>query len=190
MPAGGTLFVSNSLPVRNLDAFGAARSDGLRVYGNRGASGVDGIVSTAFGVARASESPTACVIGDIALFHDQNGLLWAREPGAAVVFVLIDNDGGGLFHALPVAELEPHFTRLFATPHGLDFRHAATMFGVPLDEVEIRDVGGALERALAAGRTCLLRVRTNRAHNQRRSSEVVRAVVEAVKATLEAKADR
>ena len=123
----GSLFVSSSMPVRDLDVFGCPHSEKIHVYGNRGASGIDGIISTAFGVASQCNSPVVCVLGDLAFFHDQNGLLWQREDDTAVVFVLIDNNGGGIFHMLPVAEHEPDFTRLIATPHGLDLSHAAAL---------------------------------------------------------------
>jgi 2-succinyl-5-enolpyruvyl-6-hydroxy-3-cyclohexene-1-carboxylate synthase len=79
VPTGASVFVSSSMPIRDLDAFGSCRDDVVHVFGNRGASGIDGIVSTAFGVAAASAGPTVCVLGDIALFHDLNGLLWSRE---------------------------------------------------------------------------------------------------------------
>ena len=85
----------------------------------------------------------------------------------------------------PIAGHEPHFTKLFATPHGLDFRHAATMFGVPLDEVAVADVGPAVARALETGGTRVLRVRTDRAASQRRLREVSDAVTKKVKAALE-----
>ncbi len=186
VPPGTVLFVSSSMPVRDLDAFGAPREGALRVFGNRGASGIDGIVSTAFGVAAASGSdrPAVCVLGDVALFHDQNGLLWHREDDAAVIFVLLDNDGGGIFHMLPVRDHEPHFTRLFATPHGLDFRHAAALHGIALHDVEGAGLGPALARALADGRTCVLRVRGDRDVNARRHREVADAVARSVRATL------
>jgi 2-succinyl-5-enolpyruvyl-6-hydroxy-3-cyclohexene-1-carboxylate synthase len=186
LPAGTVLFVSSSMPVRDLDAFGPPREDALRVLGNRGASGIDGIVSTAFGVSAASggDRPVVCVLGDVALFHDQNGLLWQREPDARVVFVLVDNDGGGIFHMLPVRDHEPHFTRLFATPHGLDFRHAAALHGISLRDVDAAGLGAALTDALAAGRTCILRVRGDRDTNARRHREVAEAVARSVRAAL------
>lgn len=184
LPAGGTLFVSSSMPVRDLDAYGAPREEPLRVLGNRGASGIDGIVSTAFGIAAAGGGPSVCVLGDIAFFHDQNGLLWHREGDAAVVFVMIDNDGGGIFHMLPVREHEPEFTRFFATPHGLDLRHAAAMHGVSFQDVDVAGVAGAVGAALAGGATTILRVRSERSTNERRHREVAEAVARSVREAL------
>ncbi|MDA0329191.1 MAG: 2-succinyl-5-enolpyruvyl-6-hydroxy-3-cyclohexene-1-carboxylic-acid synthase [Gemmatimonadetes bacterium] len=184
MPPGGSLFVSSSMPIRDLDAFGHARPEPLRVFANRGASGIDGVVSTAFGVASQRDGTTVCVIGDVAFFHDQNGLLWSREQDASVVFVLIDNDGGGIFHMLPIAGHEPDFTRYFATPHGIDPKHAAAAHGIDLTEVGVADLAGALARSIAAGRTAILRVRTDRESNHRRHLEVQRSVAERVRTAL------
>lgn len=184
VPEGANLFVSSSMPIRDLDAFGTPRNEIVRVFGNRGSSGIDGIVSTAFGVAVATECPTVCVIGDVALFHDQNGFLWSREPDAQVVFVLIDNNGGGIFHMLPVAERDPVFTKYFATPHGLDFRHLAEMHNIEFSDEEIDELGVALTVALESGRTCILRVRTDRESNVRRHREVSDSVTEAVRSAL------
>ena len=184
VPEGANLFVSSSMPIRDLDAFGVPRDETVRVFGNRGASGIDGIASTAFGVAAATGRPTVCVIGDVALFHDLNGLLWSREPDAPVVFVLIDNDGGGIFHTLPIAEHESAFTKYFATPHGLDFRHVAEMHDIAFSDREIDGLGTALTGALESGRTCILRIRTDRKTNARRHGEVSDAVTEAVRKAL------
>ena len=183
-PAGATLFVSSSMPVRDLDGFGLPRAAPLRVLANRGASGIDGVVSTAFGVASQTEAATLCVLGDIALFHDQNGLLWSREEDASVVIVLIDNDGGGIFHGLPIAPHEPEFTRYFATPHGLDFRHAAALHGIHLEDATVGELPGALARALSGGRTCILRVRTDREAGHRRRNEVLGEVARSVRDAL------
>jgi len=184
VPGGGTIFVSSSMPVRDLDAFGAPRAAPLTVLANRGASGIDGIVSSAFGVASTCDAAVTCVLGDVALFHDQNGLLWAREEDAHVVFVLIDNDGGGIFHMLPVRDHDPYFTQYFATPHGLDLRHTAALHGLLMEEVEVADIDTALTRALDAGGTRILRVRTERVANQRRHAEVAAAVAHKVRDVL------
>lgn len=180
LSAGSALFVSNSMPIRDLDALALAREEGLDVFANRGASGIDGIVSTAFGVASQGAGPTVCVLGDLALFHDQNGLLWSREDDAAVVFVVIDNDGGGIFHALPIADHEPHFTRYFATPHGLDFAHAAALHDLQIVTVEPEDLADPLESAIRAGGTSILRVRCDRVASHRRRRELVTAVQRSV----------
>jgi 2-succinyl-5-enolpyruvyl-6-hydroxy-3-cyclohexene-1-carboxylate synthase len=184
VPPEGALFVSSSMPVRDLDAFGHPAEGCVHVLGNRGASGIDGVVSTAFGVASQRSGPTVCVVGDVAFFHDQNGLLWSREDDARVLFVLIDNDGGGIFHALPVARHEPHFTELFATPHGLDLRHSAELHGLEVADVTIETLSRSLAEAIAAGGTRVLRVRTERAQNQLRHAEIAEAVGRSVREAL------
>jgi 2-succinyl-5-enolpyruvyl-6-hydroxy-3-cyclohexene-1-carboxylate synthase len=181
---GSTLFVSNSTPIRDLDALTLPREEGLEVLANRGASGIDGIVSTAFGIASQRAGPTVCVIGDLAFFHDQNGLLWSREADAVVVFVLVDNDGGGLFESLPIAAHEPHFTRFFATPHGLDLQRAAEMFDLRVSDVAIPDLGDALDKALHDGRTAILRVRSERAASHAKREQLVKAVSDQVREAL------
>lgn len=181
LPAGATLFVSSSMPVRDVDAFGRPAPLGIRVLGNRGASGIDGIVSSALGCAAAGREPVACLLGDLALYHDLNGLLAARDPELSVVFVVIDNDGGGIFHMLPVREFEPAFTPCFATPHGLDFRHAARLHGVAFADA---DGPGALadlvSGAAARGGTHVVRVRTGADANRRRHEAVRRRVARAL----------
>ncbi|MDZ7778893.1 MAG: 2-succinyl-5-enolpyruvyl-6-hydroxy-3-cyclohexene-1-carboxylic-acid synthase [Gemmatimonadota bacterium] len=179
-----TVFVSGSMPVRDLDVFGLPGEHPWDVFGNRGASGIDGIVSTAFGVATTRERPVVCVLGDLALFHDQNGLLWSREADAPVIFLLVDNDGGGIFHMLPVAEHEPAFTPYFATPHGLDFRHAAALHGLELRDVSPPDLDEALREAAARRRTVILRLRTDREENRARRSELSERAARAVLTAL------
>ncbi len=184
LPAGSTIFVSSSMPIRDLDAFASPGDTAIRALGNRGASGIDGIVSTAFGASAGSDGPVLCILGDLAFFHDQNGLLWSRESDAPVVFLLIDNDGGGIFHMLPVREHEPHFTRLFATPHGMDLRHAADLHAIPFHDVEPSEIGAAVAQALDANRTRVVRVRTSRVANERRHREVAEAVARSVREAL------
>lgn len=172
LPPGATLFVSSSMPVRDVDGYGRPASLGVRVLANRGASGIDGIVSSALGCAAAG-GPVVGVLGDLAFCHDMSGLLAARDPQLNVVLVLVDNDGGGIFHMLPIREFEPAFTPYFATPHGLDFRHAARLYDIPF-----RDARGPeeLAEAVAAGvrrpGTEIVRVRTDRETNRRRHAEV------------------
>jgi len=184
LPAGGTLFISSSMPIRDLDSFVHPSPKAVRVYCNRGASGIDGVVSSAFGAASQAEGSAVCVIGDVAFFHDQNGLLWSREADAAVVFVLLDNDGGGIFHMLPIVEHEPDFTRFFATPHGVDADRMAAAFGITLTDVSIGDVGPEVERALSRNETTILRVRTERAAQQALRAEAFERITRSVRAAL------
>lgn len=130
---GATLFVSSSMPVRDLDAFCAGDSRSIRVLANRGANGIDGVVSSALGAAAAVSvaggGPLVLVIGDLALYHDMNGLLAARLHGLDATIVVINNDGGGIFSFLPQAAHPKHFERLFGTPHGLTFASVAELYG-------------------------------------------------------------
>lgn len=174
------VFVSSSMPVRDLDVFGVPDERGWTVLGNRGASGIDGIVSTAFGMSAGQGRSVVCVLGDLALFHDQNGLLWSREGDLAVVFVLVDNDGGGIFHMLPIADHEPDFTTFFATPHGLDFRHAAALHGIEFRDVTPATLEDEVAKAAGRGGTAVLRLRTDRGAARARRAEIASTVAEAV----------
>ncbi len=175
-PPGSTLFVSSSMPVRDLDAFGLPCRKHLVAYGNRGASGIDGILSSAAGAAAGGRGPVLAIVGDVAFIHDMNGLLSARDH-AEVIFVLVNNDGGGIFHFLPVRNFEPAFTRHFATPHGLDFAHAASLYGLPHERVETRaQLVSSLERGIARGGSRIIEVRTDRELNRRRREAVYEAV--------------
>jgi 2-succinyl-5-enolpyruvyl-6-hydroxy-3-cyclohexene-1-carboxylate synthase len=186
VPEGTTLFVSNSMPVRDLDAFGGGGKP-LSVWGNRGASGIDGIVSTVAGIAVASEgrSPLVAVVGDVAFYHDMNGLLSVAEHRLDIVFVVINNDGGGIFHMLPIREHEPEFTRYFATPHGLDFGRVAELYGIAYSRVDHPHAAAdALGEVLAGTGPRILEVRSDRDQNQLGRKAVVEAVRQAVGALL------
>lgn len=134
-----TLFVSNSMPVRDLDRFGAPRSAAITALGNRGASGIDGITSTALGVGSAGEEPLVLVTGDIAYYHDMNGLLAVARCDVDATIVLVNNDGGGIFHRLPIEEFDPPFTDYFNTPHSLDFEPSGDLYGLEFERVDSRE---------------------------------------------------
>jgi 2-succinyl-5-enolpyruvyl-6-hydroxy-3-cyclohexene-1-carboxylate synthase len=149
LPDGANLFMGNSLAIRHLDQFGQPRRRQIAVYGNRGASGIDGNVSTALGVAAAQpEQPLVAILGDITFYHDMNGLLAVRRLALEnVTFVVINNNGGGIFQQLPVRRFEPPFRQAFLSPHGLEFSAAAKMYGLDYVKVHERD---DLAEALAA----------------------------------------
>ncbi len=142
--AGGCLFSGNSMAIRDLDSFVAGGEAPLRIVGNRGASGIDGNVSTALGLCAALGKPVVALLGDLAFYHDMNGLLAAR--GLNITFVVLNNGGGGIFSYLPQAGLED-FKRAWLTPTDLDFSHAARMYGLEFQKVES---GENFNAALAA----------------------------------------
>jgi 2-succinyl-5-enolpyruvyl-6-hydroxy-3-cyclohexene-1-carboxylate synthase len=180
LPAAATLVVASSMPVRDVETFFPARPDPPRVLANRGANGIDGTISTAFGVAAAARGPVVALVGDVALAHDVGGLLAASRLGLKLVVVVLDNDGGGIFHFLPVSRETDAFEEHVATPHGLDFAHAAALYGCEYERVaDPEALRAALDAALAAERTTLIVVRTDREANvalHRRVWEAVAAV--------------
>jgi 2-succinyl-5-enolpyruvyl-6-hydroxy-3-cyclohexene-1-carboxylate synthase len=172
------------MPIRDVETFFPARPDPFRVLSNRGANGIDGTVSTAFGVAAAARGPVVLLIGDVALAHDVGGLLLNRRPGIKLTVVLLDNDGGGIFDFLPVSRTEPHdrYEQHVATPHGLDFSHAAALYGCDFEHADgIEAFRGALERALGGERTSIVHVRTERQANVALHREVWDEVARSVR---------
>lgn len=139
VPPESTVFVGNSLPVRHLDQFGRPSEKRLNVYANRGASGIDGNISTALGAGAAQpDRPLVLIVGDVTFYHDMNGLLAVQGCDIPVTVVLLNNNGGGIFHRLPVQGFEPEFTDNFVMPHNLQLEHAANLYGVAHVRAESR----------------------------------------------------
>jgi 2-succinyl-5-enolpyruvyl-6-hydroxy-3-cyclohexene-1-carboxylate synthase len=130
VPTAGALVVSSSMPVRDVEWFGPPRDD-ISILANRGANGIDGVVSTAIGVALTGV-PTTCLIGDVALLHDSTALVALRGRAIDLTIVVVDNDGGGIFSFLPQHDLlEPaDYEQLFGTPHGTDLEAIAAAHGI------------------------------------------------------------
>jgi 2-succinyl-5-enolpyruvyl-6-hydroxy-3-cyclohexene-1-carboxylate synthase len=182
VPGGGALLVAASMPVRDVEWFAAPRG-GLRVYANRGANGIDGLVSTTLGIAAAGDGPTAGLLGDVAWLHDSNGLLGARrlaEIGVDATFVVLDNGGGGIFHFLPASAM-PELDDLFVAPQAADPAALARAYGLEPRRVErASEVGPAVRAALAEGGIQVIVVTTDRFTNVARHETVWAAVAAAV----------
>lgn len=178
LPAGATLVVGSSMPIRDLDQVMTPRDD-VRVVGNRGVSGIDGFVSTAVGVALASSAPTVALCGDLSLLHDANGLLGGLlggplgglqpGPGGASVdltLVVVNNDGGGIFSFLPQAQYPHGFETVFGTPHGVDLAALAQAYGASHHAAtDPDDVTKAVASAGTGTGLRIVEVRTDRAEN-------------------------
>ncbi|MTV24400.1 2-succinyl-5-enolpyruvyl-6-hydroxy-3-cyclohexene-1-carboxylic-acid synthase [Nitriliruptoraceae bacterium ZYF776] len=188
LPDGTTLVVGSSMPIRDLDQFLEPR-DGLHVVANRGASGIDGVVSTALGVAiadattdGADRQPTVALVGDLTLLHDANGFLLSPDlPRLDVTFVVVDNDGGGIFSFLPQARYRGSFERVFGTPHGRDLSHLAAFHGLSYHRLEAaKDLEATLSRTRRSGGLHLLHVRTDRERNVALHRRLTRTVHDAL----------
>lgn len=186
LPDDATLFVASSMPVREIETFWPAREDPPRVLCNRGANGIDGTVSSAFGAAAAEEGPVVLLIGDVAFTHDVGGLLAARRLDLKLTIVLVNNGGGGIFDFLPVSgapmALENDvYERHVATPPNLDFAHAASLYGLSHERAEdVSSFRTALERALAQAQSGIVEIETDRAANVALHRRVWQAVTAAV----------
>ncbi len=156
---GTTLFSGNSLPIRQLDAFSGTASKRIRIVANRGVSGIDGGVSTLAGLAHEGTGPAVALLGDLALFHDLNGLLAARDE--ELILVVLNNHGGGIFEHLPQARLAA-FESHWLTPTGLDPAKMAELFGIGFRCTDAAGFGEALEQAAGAGGAQMIEVRIDR----------------------------
>jgi len=171
---GDLVYTSSSMPIRDQEAFLAAPNTDVLFLSNRGANGIDGLVSSGIGAARASGRPTTIVTGDLGLLHDLGGLAALREVSTPVRVVVIDNAGGGIFHFLPqeAAMPEDEFEALLGTPRGVNAAKAAALFNLPHRRLDSLD---ELPDALAAG-TGLIEVKTDRRANVATHHRAIAAV--------------
>ena len=164
LPEGTPVFVANSMPVRDLEYFWPANGHGHSIYFNRGANGIDGTLSTALGLAHGGQ-PAVLLTGDLALLHDTNGFLHTARLRGSLTIILINNEGGGIFGHLPVAQFAETFDKYFATPQKVDFRQLSSSYGVKHFVVrDLAHLAGLLRRLPAQG-VRLLEVRTDRRHD-------------------------
>jgi 2-succinyl-5-enolpyruvyl-6-hydroxy-3-cyclohexene-1-carboxylate synthase len=181
LPEPATLVVSNSTPVRDADRYAAPAAAGYTVLGNRGVSGIDGVVSTGLGAGSATTDHLTLVVGDLAYYHDGNGLLSALRCGVDATIVLVNNDGGGIFHRLPIESFDPPFTEAFRTPHGLEFEASADLYDLGYARVDDREAfREAYADSVAGDGTDVIEVQTNAEASQRTRERLREATVAAL----------
>ncbi|MEM9665184.1 MAG: 2-succinyl-5-enolpyruvyl-6-hydroxy-3-cyclohexene-1-carboxylic-acid synthase [Bacteroidota bacterium] len=177
LPTEQALVLSSSMPIRDVDLFGALGGARVPVYANRGVSGIDGLVATAAGVGLGHDGPITLLIGDLALLHDLNALALLRHLAHPAVLVVINNDGGGIFHFLPIAEAKEVFEPYFGTPHGYTFEGAAQQFGLRYEAPSsLTAFAEAYQGACAASTSTLIEVRTDRTATHALHASLRRAV--------------
>ncbi|MCA1056792.1 2-succinyl-5-enolpyruvyl-6-hydroxy-3-cyclohexene-1-carboxylic-acid synthase [Rossellomorea aquimaris] len=165
LPDGASIFASNSMPIRYIDTYFFNSEKSVSVYANRGANGIDGVVSTALGMSTV-QAPIYLLIGDLAFFHDLNGLLAAKKYNLDMTIVVMNNNGGGIFSYLPQASDGTHFEELFGTPMDLDFSSAAAFYGASYTLVkEEEEYSEALKHAEGQKGINIIEVLTNREEN-------------------------
>jgi len=180
VPIGGTLFVGNSTPIRDLDLAMAPRK-GLRVLANRGASGIDGLVSTALGVAAGTRGPTVAFLGDLSFIYDLGALSWNARRGPDITVVVIRNGGGEIFSLLPQRDLPEH-RDLFVTPHGADLGALTAAVGAGHRLVErAGDLEPSLEAANRVGGLQIVEVAVEPDRSVVRRSELRDAIASALR---------
>jgi 2-succinyl-5-enolpyruvyl-6-hydroxy-3-cyclohexene-1-carboxylate synthase len=129
LPERSNLMISNSMPIRDFDFFSSTSKKRIRIFTNRGASGIDGINSTALAIASISKEPTFLLTGDLSFYHDLNGLINAAKFNISLTVILINNSGGGIFESLPISKFREHFSDLFLTPLNINFKMIVEGYG-------------------------------------------------------------
>ncbi len=166
VPKKSILFIGNSMPIRDVDTFWFASDKDVKILANRGANGIDGIVSTALGAAGTDKHVTL-LIGDISFLHSMNGLLLTQNYSFNLTIVLINNKGGGIFSFLPQAKEEnAHYELLFGTPQDISMEKAAALYNINFMAVQNwQQYVQALEKSYRHGGVSLIEVRTLRSEN-------------------------
>ncbi len=166
IPPQHGLWVANSMPIRDLDMHAASDGNNTRIGANRGTSGIEGAIAAATGFAVGLQAPATAIVGDLSSLHDLNSLDLLRRNSQPAILIIINNDGGGIFSFLPIAKSTATFEPYFGTPHGLNFSHAAAMFGIDYFHPQASDEFINIYRqALASSHSTLIEVTTDRAKN-------------------------
>ena len=178
LPEGCDLISGSSMPIRDVDTYFRKTKRDIAIYSNRGANGIDGVVSTALGIQMARKRPSYLLIGDLSFLHDVNGLLISRMETMDLTIIVSNNNGGGIFSYLPQASVPEHFEQLFGTPTNLSFAPIADMYGIQYKAV---DSVKQLETELLAEKNAPLRIiemTSNRDYNVTAHRELWKTIAE------------
>ncbi len=166
IPSGDGLFLGNSLPIRHMDMYADPRGNPVAISANRGASGIDGIVASACGFAAGLQKRVTLLVGDLALLHDLNSLAMLKSASRPLIIVALNNDGGGIFNFLPIAQFKNGFEKFFGTPHGLTFEGAAQMFDLNYTRPASKEEFVRMYKIALKGRTStLIEITSDRGQN-------------------------
>jgi 2-succinyl-5-enolpyruvyl-6-hydroxy-3-cyclohexene-1-carboxylate synthase len=162
IPDNSSVMLSNSLPVRDFDYWASCSSKKIKVYHNRGASGIDGILSTALGIAAVKKEYVFLITGDLAFYYDLNALLIAKKYSIPLIIILINNNGGGIFNSLPISRYPDFLREYFITPHRLDFEKLTKAFGIDYSKVKNwSNFKYQLHRTFNKKKTSVIEIQTN-----------------------------
>ncbi len=167
LPERHGLILANSMPVRDMDVFGACGKEAeVHVFMNRGASGIDGTVATAVGAVWGLKQPATLMIGDLSLLHDLNSLALIPKLPNPLIIVVVNNDGGGIFSFLPISSYKGVFETHFASPHGLNFKASSKMFNLAYEApLSITDFESVYRKAVYSGMSTIIEIQTDREEN-------------------------
>ena len=166
IPEGQGLFLSNSMPISDMGNYADFKGKKVLVNGNRGASGIDGIIASAAGYARGLGKPVTLMIGDLAALHDLNSLSMLRDLPVPLIIVLLNNGGGGIFSFLPVADFKQGFEKFWGTPHSFTLAGAASMFELNYSQpMDIKSFQKAYKQALGSQTSTIIEAVISRDEN-------------------------
>jgi 2-succinyl-5-enolpyruvyl-6-hydroxy-3-cyclohexene-1-carboxylate synthase len=162
VPGNSSIMLSNSLPVRDFDYWASCSSKKINVFNNRGASGIDGIISTALGIASVKKEPAFLITGDLAFYYDLNALLIAEKYSIPLIIILINNNGGGIFNSLPVSRYPDFLREYFITPHKLNFEKLTKAYGIDYSKAKTwKYFKDLMRKAVAKKKTSVIEIQTD-----------------------------
>lgn len=179
IPVKQGLFLANSMPIRDMDSYADFRGKAVLVNGNRGASGIDGLIASAAGFSRGLEQPVTLMIGDLAALHDLNSLGMLRDLPFALIIVVLNNGGGGIFSFLPIAEFKEGFEKFFGLPHSFTFANTAAAFELNYHQpMDVRQFKEAYVKACESQTSTIIEVVTGREENKKVHQALNRAILD------------